>query len=394
MTKRRRLFLDLERLEDRTCPSLTIQQTPSLLLISGTPTVASAPLSITGSPNSDTFSITEGTTNLGTFQVGGSLQVNLASRPNDLNLNLNGGYIPNNVTLSLGAGYIGASTFLAGVNIYSATPGGAIRGSLSILGGNGQENLYLGGISTIMTPGVTRSPVAVLGSVTAATNENVNGFGNLLDILSGTRVGANVQTTNVDTVEVGEITNQAVSPATIGGNLSAGDSGSHHSMDVDITGVVNGTVSVNASGFTPGFNEFTLEQQAAGVGGVIGNTLSVSLGNSAGGNAFSFTAGSTVSGNTTLTNGSAATGASATTIDLEGTFNGSVSLNLGIGDNLVTSDTGVVGGNLSITGGNGAETISGLVGTAFDATVAGSVTINLGNGTNSATFGARASRVV
>lgn len=116
----------------------------------------------------------------------------------------------------------------------------------------------------------------------------------------------------------------------------------------------------------------------------IGKALSVNLGNATFGDIFSLGANTTVGGATTLTNSGLSTLPFNALFDFEGTINGSLSINLGGGDGAVTSDAGVVLGNLTITGGNGVDTIMGLTKAAFDATVAGNLTVSLGNGTDSA----------
>ncbi len=383
--------LTLEHLEERNCPSLVIHQTSSILLISGNSQSTTSPLTITGTAGTNSFQVVDGTHNLGTYQIGGSLLLNLTSESHDVDLNLNGGFIPGNVLINLGNGFVGspANILNASVNVSSGTTapvaGGTIRGSLTFLGGNGQEtNINVGGFQATIPPSatpVTITPITVLGGVSAALRENASGFGNGLVIHAGTRVAGNVNTTYVDTLTLGDLT-ALFGAATISGSLSAVDAGAHHSMSVDLLGNVNGNVSINAAGSTSGFNEFTLDQQTPGTGGLIGKNLNVFLGTALNGNLFTLTAPTTVTGNATLTNGSTSAAPLNTIFALQGTINGSLGLNLGNGDNLVDSDTGVINGNLSITGGNGNDSITGSGGLAFAATVAGNMTVNLGNGDN------------
>ncbi len=389
--------LTLEPLEDRWCPALSILQTSTALTISGSPSSTTLPLSVTATaPGTNTFRIMDGNTNLGTWKIGASLQFNLTSEPNDVDLNLNGGYIPGNVLFSLGNGFVGspANIPFASVNVSSGTTtpvaGGTIRGTLTFQGGRGQEtNINVGGFQATIPPAftpVTITPITINGDLIAKMPENANGFGNGLVIHAGTLVVGSVQATNIDTLTLGDLTT-LFRAATVGGDLSATDASSHHSMSVDLLGNVNGNVSVNAAGTTAGFNEFTLQQQTAGTGGSVGNLLTVSLGASANGNLFTVAAGTTVTGNATLINGSTSTVPVNSIFDLEGTFDSSLTLNLGYGDNLVESDTGFIFGNLSISGGDGNDTISGKTAAAFDATIGGTLTVNLGNGNNVADIG-------
>ncbi len=387
MKKQCRLSLSLEALEDRACPSLTVSLTSSYLRISGTPTSTTDPLSITqvGGANNNLFQVKDGTHNLGTYRVSGSLYVNLTSRPNDVDVVLNGGFVPGNVQMQLGNGYVGSDPFDAAVNVASdttgGTAGGTIRGSLIITGGNGQEFLDVGGYQDELaaTPVPrTPAPITIRGNLTASTKAGAAGFlGDQLQLGAGTRVGGNVQATQVDSVTVGEPGNPAA--ATVGGALWDTNTGSSPGTSLDIFGTVSGSVTMNTSAAVSNGNEFTLESST----GSIGKILSVSLGSTgSGANFFSLGAGTTVGGSATLTNNGATSSPLAGMFDIEGQINSSLTLNLGSGDNSVTSDTGAATGDLAINGGDGNDSIGGFSVPGFSASVGGNLTVHLGSGSN------------
>jgi hypothetical protein len=220
---------------------------------------------------------------------------------------------------------------------------------------------------------VVRGSVQATGKVSGGGDA---GPGDTLFIGPGSSVGGDVTTTQIDNVAVGQ---PGLALATVGGNVNVNDSGANAALIVNVFGNVGKSVSVTGTAFD---DNFVLQQASAGVGGNITGGLSVDLGGSVTfGNSFLLDAGTTVGANATLTSGASATGAgSAFTVN--GTVNGSLTANLGAGNDSFAFNVGAsVGGGLSVTGGNGANTVTA------DGTVGGNLSFNFGNGNDSVTVG-------
>src|SRR5579859_533186 len=101
--KPRRTRLWLEELETRWCPSLTVQNVPGNLIISGTPVGANAGngLFIQGTAaHTNNFTVMDGTHFLGTYAVGGNVILNLNNHQGErINFDLNGNTLGGSLTI-------------------------------------------------------------------------------------------------------------------------------------------------------------------------------------------------------------------------------------------------------------------------------------------------------
>jgi hypothetical protein len=372
----RRPRLNVERLEARDVPALSVTALASTLILSGTP---NGDLSIVGQANGK-FEITNGGVTVGQFHLNRALQLNLRNVPGELEIDLNGNKIAGNVIINLGTGNTKVGT---SVDIFDSVGTGKISGNLTILGGNGNEEFELG---AQRDAGNTRTilPVRVLGNVSIAARA---GFGeDKLQVSAGTKIQGSLTTSQVDFVSIGEQNNPDVS--FIGGPLSVTTTGANSGTTVNLIGQFNKAVTVNASGTTSGFNSFTLQPVDVGIDTTVGGNLTVTLGRALAGNIFEFletgTETSVVNGNVTLTSRNTAVAPLTDLYDIQGITNGNMTLNLGTGDNEVfIEDTAFVGGNLRISttgGGDNVVEIAGSVGSG--GALSGNVFITLGNGTN------------
>jgi hypothetical protein len=184
-----------------------------------------------------------------------------------------------------------------------------------------------------------------------------------------------VSTVQIDNVAVGQ-PNLALT--TVGGNVTVNDSGSGAALTVNVFGNVGKSVSVTGTAFE---DAFVLQQASAGVGGNILGNLYVDLGSGGTlGDSFLLDTGTTVGGNATLSTRGAPTVTPPGGFVINGTVNGSLTANLGEGnDSLAFNTAASVLGNLSVTGGNGNDVV-----TAAGA-VAGNLSFSFGNGNDSAT---------
>ena len=130
----------LEILEDRFCPTLSVVQSGSTLLISGTPVNPGGTLGLVVTETSQgTFKVMDGTTFKGSFPAS-NITMNFASRNNtEVTINLDGNVLPGNLLINAGTGIL-KQPGTTGVGIENGT----IGGNLTYLGGSGYEVLYLG----------------------------------------------------------------------------------------------------------------------------------------------------------------------------------------------------------------------------------------------------------
>jgi hypothetical protein len=367
MKPRSHLRPRLEQLEDRFCPSLTVQLLPGNLYVSGTPTGNVVITEV----NANVFQVQDGTSNLGSYQDGGNLYLLLTNHQGkSVNINLNGHTLGGNLFINEGTG--DTNSFAAfGTGIY----GGRVGGSVTVVGGSGEEELVPGFQVIPAAPFIVPFGLTVGGDFNYNARANTGAFKlNILDTgglfppatAPVVNIGGNLNTTAVDAIALGPNT-------TIEKNLNDSPAG-EQAMELFIFGHVNQNVSFSA-GFSPPGAGFptTLFLDSAGS---IGGNLSANLGS--GDNSVTLNPGSVVGGSANLSeqgNG---------TLEFDGAVNGSFTLNLGDGNSTVAfTGTATVGGNMSVTGGSGNND---LATTPFAGSVAGNLTFNFGNGADSVTI--------
>jgi hypothetical protein len=356
----------VEQLEDRFCPSLTVRLLPGNLIVSGTPTgnivvTETAP---------DVFQIMDGTANLGSYRDAGNLALNLTNHQGkSININLNGNTLRGNLSINFGAG--DTSSFAPiGTGIF----GGTIAGSVTLMGGVGEEEVVPGFELIPAVPFVVPHGLNVGGDFTFIGKANTGEFNlNILDTgglfppstAPVVRIGGNLNTSAVDAIAIGPNT-------TIGRSLTDNPAG-EQAMELFVFGRVNQNLSFSA-GFSPpgaGFPTTLFLDTLASVGG----NVSANLGS--GVNSATLSAGSVVGGSVNLTEQG-----NGAPLEIDGAVNGSLTINLGDGDSTVSfTGTAAVSGDMRVNGGNGNNDL-----TTFSGTVAGNLTFTLGNGNDSATI--------
>jgi hypothetical protein len=314
-------------LERRDCPSLTVTLFGGSL-VRGTP---AGELTVS-EPGPGRLTVSDNGQPLGAYAVTGDLLLSLNSHPKSVTVDLGGNTFAGNVLLNLGNG--GPAPFAAVVQH------GTLGGNVTFLGGSNVEIEVLGGPSV---------PLAVRGTVQAVGKLSPVGLaslGNNLIINPGCSVGGDVTTTQIDNVLVG----QGFPPlTTIGGNLTIKDTGPGAALLVNDFGSVGKNVSV--TGTSP-LDGFILAPAGPGVGGTVLGNLFLDVG------AATLEAGTMVGGSATLsTHGPAPTLGPPASFIVDGTVNGSLTVNLGAANTLAFGATASVGGN-----GNDSVTVAGPVG--------------------------------
>jgi hypothetical protein len=366
----------LDILEERTCPSLTLHSIGPNLVIKGTPTTSLAGLTITGTGGTN-FDVKDGVKDLGTFSIAGNLTLDLKHYSAPITLDLNGQALGGNVVFDVGSGdTLGVAR---PISIISSVAGGTIGGSVKLVGGTGDETLDIG------APGVNDA-VSVIGSLTFDGRNSRTGNNNTLAIFDGSSINGNVTALLVTDVEIGE---SASTGAFVGGNLSVHDKGSRNDMTVAInqSSEVAGNVAVTGtSQFVAQGDSFVVE-----TGAIIVGTTTANLGS----NTNTWKLGGTFDGNVRLVGGGGAQpagGIALNTIELDdgalntGTFNGSVAATTSSGSTAFVFNTGSkITGKLTLHLGDGTNDLGGgNFGGVFAGTVAGNISISLGAGSNTA----------
>jgi hypothetical protein len=375
---RRRLFC--EQLEARDCPSLTVQSLSGSLFIRGTPQGALNVLESTTVANRFTVTDKFGSAtpvNLGSYNVTGNIDFFLNNHPSTVTVNLGNATnrLLGSVLFSLGNGDT------SGLSPLITVQNGTVAGSVQFIGGNGKETLSVGG------PALAPVPITINGSVTVNAKQSGGGFtgpGDTFFVGPGTTVKGDVNSTQADSVDIGE---PGLALTTVLGNVNINDAGAGASLTAHIFGNVGKSATVTG---TNNGDFFLFTPASAGVGGNITGNLSVSLGAGAGiggGNNFDLTSGTTVGGSVNL-NSSTAT---SDVFTVASAIGGNLTANLGNGGTTALPTTfalfdgggaGSVGGYMSLSAGNGNNSID-----LSQGTVSGNLNVNLGSGNDTATFG-------
>jgi hypothetical protein len=377
--------LRLDPLEGRICPALSIRLVGPDLFISGRPlagpTSSEQLLIQETAPNRFTVQdiSLSGTKTYGTFRVSRLLSVSLTNYNTNVNVDVNGNTFTGSVLLNLGLGDISPAT-VNPVSVFSGVPGGAVRGNVTFLKGSGSEVLNIGQIGT--TP-ATPAALTVFGNVTAVGRNTLGSprlffnAGDTLFVGPGSTVRGSLNTTFIDSVDIGEPTPTPLT--TVAGSVNINNATAPNFLGVNVFGVVGR--SLTATGTRQG-DSFTLAQTAAATGGVINGNLTLNLGGAFNiGELVTLAAGAAVGGNVSIQSlGGPNVGLSGGLYSIGASIAGNLFVGLGEGDNFLDF-SGSVSGNMSVTAGNGDNDLS-----AFTGTVDGNLTIRLGNGSNTATI--------
>jgi hypothetical protein len=390
MSRRSRFAPRLEVLEDRTVPSLTLSYlSGGSLTISGIPrgeldvkhvgTVASM------------FRITDAGSFLGQYSITGNLSISLSYRTADIKIDLGGGTISGTTTINLGNGFIGSGT--SSVDVYDdsgASPAGKIGGGLTIQNGNGHELLDVGTFRDPVGGGFTTDPIRVGSNLSVTGRTANNGPGNSLIVDAGTIVGGSANLTQVHNLALGG-TSTLSNLTSIGGGLTLNDSGALVHLSAVVTASIGG--SVNVTGTTVD-DSFTLQSNGTTNSGRVRGSLTVNLldGQSFG-DRILLASGTEVDGNAQLTAGANTSTALGDQLSPLGSVMQSLTVTMGNNTNSlyfspqnVGDQVPFVGGDMTVTAGNGTNYIGTSVTGPFNGTIVGStlggLSITLGTGDN------------
>ncbi len=339
MTRTRCFDLAPDCLEERVVPALVASLFGDITLVRGIP---QDELTITATAP-DTIRITDTGASLDvTLPVEGDLWVQLFRRPTPdgvgrVVIDLDGNTLTGDVFLDLGRGDGNVDRTANEVIIEEGT----IAGNLTILRGDGREDIQLGA-------NAGGAPLTVGGNVTVVANPrgaNATG-GDLVTLAPGSTVLGSLTQTYVDQVTIGSL---AIGSdlARVAGDVSIRNPGSTM-LQVDVIGQVNGDVNVTGSVREDTITMFSNTTPASGT---IDGSLTLNL--QTGG-----TAGEIIDIAAEAVIGQSLTAVTTSTgfdfFSLSGNVGADLSVDLGNGENLYLFNSGSsIGGDATIRGGVG-----------------------------------------
>ncbi len=359
LRRKRRALLALEELEMRWVPSLTVQSFNGTLYVSGLPVGASPPGVVITETAPNSVQVMDGSHNLGTYAHISNVNLNLTNHQNkSVNINLNGNTLSGNLFINEGTGDTTGNA-ANGTGIF----GGRIGGSLTVVGGSGDEEVIPGFEVISTVPFAVPMGLSVGGDIVfnahpgqAPSVTNVLDTGILLGAAAPTvTVGGSIRTTFVDLVGIGQNT-------TVGKGLTYTAARGAGDGFLGIAGTIRGSVQAT---FGNGAAGNTLDLMPTG--SIVGS-LQASMG--AGSDTVMLEAGSTIG-----TSANISSGTGNDFFDIAGQILGSASFNAGDGSDSITLETSAsVLGNLTLTGGSGNDSVT------MSAAVLGNLIMQLGNG--------------
>ena len=357
---------EMELLEDRTVPA-------TLRLLSGSLYISN-PVNAGGATNvelravaNNQFEVYDNGAKIATVNVGGTIYYTGSNLPDTLTVNLQGNNFTGNLTATMGNGNDAVDVFATG---------GALLGNVNVQTGYGDDTVNLNSNGAAMNFGGTIAVTDQLGVDTV----------NLGNAAAATNFLGNVQLSGVNTVNAGQgqadLIARDLSVLSLTENVPLSVTFADN-FAVNGRTTVRGTsaadaviLGVNSFGGAAEFllgsgdDAFTLTADGATFNGNL--TLDLGLGS----NSIDLAPAFTVGGSMTLRNA----GSALATTSINGTINGSFTVELGDGDySLSTADTALVGGNFSIRAGNGTSTFG------LQNTTGGDLSVILGNGSGNST---------
>lgn len=382
---RKRRALNLERLDDRITPAITVRLTPTGVL------------NVTGNPNNvltitqtapNVLNVQDGAVNFGTYAAPGGFNATLTRFNQGVLFDTGDFTYTGNVTLDLGLGSIFGG--LREVSIFDGSIGGplgTIAGNVTVRNGNGSEYISVGRPQAAAGVDI---PVQVNGNISVSTRYNAGP--DTFELVPGSVAQSNIFLTNIDFVSIGffDPPPAAAALAYVGGNVVIANNAPVFAFSVDVYATVDGNVTVTSSAGSFA-NAFISVQDGATIGG----NLTASLANGTdilflGSGAAGFPA-PVIEGNVSFNSGVGDDFIFMTDDPIDGdgpVVLGHFSAQLGQGNNSVFYDSAAfVLGNFTLGAGNGANAVKGALSTYFAGTVGGNLNITFGNGNNEIDFG-------
>jgi hypothetical protein len=197
-------------------PALTVLAAHGDLTLTGTPT-ATTVLEVQN-VGGNNYQVTDGSTDLGTYQVTHDIRLRLDSIDNDVLVDLAGSTLPGSVLIDIGSGDRDPST-LNSVKLTSSSAGGKVLGDVTFNGGSGEEGWALGG--ALEVSGKVR---ATSVPVTAAIEDSF-----LED--KGVTVHGSLTTTRLSYTLIAGV---------VDGNVTAQTTDSPAGMGLEVSGTIHG----------------------------------------------------------------------------------------------------------------------------------------------------------
>jgi len=295
-----------------------------------------------------------------------------------------------NITVDLGLGSTFAGTREVSIFDDDGAAGGMGRvlGNVTIRNGNGSEVISIGRPAAIAAIDL---PVQVNGNVFVTTRNNAGN--DQFELVPGSIVQSSIYLTNLDLVSLGFFNPGSPTLATVGGNVVVSTPTPQSVFSVDVYANLLGSLTVTSQAASNKLGVLTFNDGST-VGGNVTALFAnggsfVNFGTSVAGQPAPFFNGSV---NIISGVGNDVVFVAQDPFDFDAAnINGSATFNLGQGDNQFYFDfPAYVGGNLSVTAGNGSNFLGGTLAPNFamEGIVNGNFNVNLGNGDNTVNFGA------
>jgi hypothetical protein len=384
---RKSTSLKLQRLDDRITPAVNVTLLPSgVLNVTGFPANV---LTVEQTANNK-LTVYDGAISYGPYNAPTGLNVQITSFKQAVLFNTKSFTYSGNVTFDLGLGSTFAGTREVSIFDDDGASGGLgrILGNVTIRNGSGSEVISIGRPAAIATIDL---PVQVNGNVNVTTRNNA-GL-DQFELVPGSIVQSSIYLTNLDLVSLGFFNPGNPTMATVGGNVVVSTPTPQSVFSVDVYANLNGSLTVTSQAASNKLAVLTFND-----GTTVGGNVTTLFAN--GGSFINF--GTNVAGHPApFFNGSvniiSGIGNDYVYIAQDpfdfdaATINGSATFNLGQGDNQFFFDfPAFVGGNLSVSAGNGANFLGGTQppNFAMEGIVNGNFNVSLGNGDNTVNFGA------
>lgn len=361
--------LSLEGLTERIVPAVSVRFLSGSLTICANPANVANNLVVTQRALDGKFVITDGAVSVGPYQVRGNITI-ISSNTSD------------SITVNLNRGAAGAFQLPGYLNINSrngsdtitlsadATNGGRIGGNVILSTGYADDTVNITGNGALMSIG---------GMISA----NLDSGSDTFNLGVGTTTGGSVVTGKGVTLTRANTVNMASAgdPVTINGNLSMDNTRDYGLTNTIVMGVAASTTQFTVAGIMT-YNGGTQVDDLGLFGtvqGLAGKNSAINMGQGANALEINADIGPASNSDLVVTGGA---GVDSVTLGDDTVISNDAVFSLGAGDNLYSlNSTFAVNGNMSITAGNGTDDLG-----VFAGVIGGDLTLTLGNGDNTFTF--------
>lgn len=359
----------IEGLTERIVPAVSVKFLGGSLTITANPANVANNLTVTQQATDGKFVITDGTASVGPYRVTGNITIVSSNASDTINVNLNRGaggtfQLPGFLNIN---SRNGADT----INIRGdGTNGGRVGGNVILSTGFSNDTVSITGNGALLSIGGMISANLDSGADTFSLGTTSTAAGSVV-------TGKGVSLLRANTVNIGN----SGDPVTINGTLSVDNTLDYGITNTLVMGVSTSTTQVQVAGnfcYNGGTLIDGIELYGT-VQGAPGKNSVINMGQGANSLDINAKIGVGTSSDLVVTGGA---GVDSITLRDDTVISNDAIFSLGAGDNLYSlNHTFEVNGDMSITAGNGIDAVG-----VFAGAIGGDLTMSLGNGSNSLTF--------